>query len=76
MAVFCKCAKRKTEKTKTKKMSDFLKAYNSGTAGVIYFRSGMYSLMIYQHLHSKFSLFWSINHGATNTRKIILCCLC
>ena len=42
MAVFCKCAKRK-EKKKTKKMSNFLKAYISGTAGMICFRSGMCS---------------------------------
>ena len=63
------------KKTKIKKMGDFLKAYNSGTAGVIYFRSGMCSLMIYRHLHSEFGLFWSIDHGATNTHKVTLCYL-
>ena len=54
------------KKKKTKKMSDFLKAYISGTAGAIYFTSGMCSLPICWHLHSKFGLVWSRDHGATN----------
>ena len=57
MAVFCKCTKRKRKKKK--KMSDFLKAYVSGTVDAIYFRSGMCFLPICQHLHSEFGLVWS-----------------
>ena len=47
MAVFCKCVKRRKE-NKIKKMSDFLKAYISGMADMIYFKSGMCSLPICQ----------------------------
>jgi len=61
------------EEEKTKKMNDFLKAYFSGMAGVIYFRSGMCSLPICRCLHSEFGLVWSRDHGAMNTHKIILC---
>ena len=74
MEVFCKCAKRKKrEKKKPKKMSNFLKAYISGTAGAIYFRSSMCSLSICRHLHSEFGLAWSRDHRATNGHKIALC---
>ena len=81
MAVFLqvcekKQKKKKKKKNKLKKMNNFLKAYISGTAGAIYFRSGMCSLPICQHLHSKFGFVWSRDHGATNTRKIVLCSLC
>ena len=48
--VFCKYVKKRRKKTK--KMSDFMKAYISGTADAIYFRFGMCSLPICQHLHS------------------------
>ena len=75
MAVFCKCAKRKGRK-KTKKMSNFLKAYISGMADAIYFRSGMCSLSICRHLHSEFGIVWLRDHGAMNTRKIVLCSSC
>ena len=51
-------------------MSDFLKAYISGTAGAIYFTSGMCSLPICWHLHSKFGLIWSRDHGATNVHTL------
>ena len=57
-------------------MSNFLKAYILGTAGVFYFRSGMCSLPICWHLHSEFGLVWSRDHGTTNKRKIILCSSC
>ena len=51
------------KKGKMKKMSNFLKAYFSGImAGIIYFRYGMCSVW---HLHSKFSLVWTRDHGAT-----------
>ena len=59
MAVFCKCAKRRRKKTK--KMSDFLKAYISGTAGAMYFR---------------FDLVWSRDHRTMNVHKIIPCSSC
>jgi len=73
MAVFWKFAKRRK---KMKKMRDFLKAYISGTAGAICFRSGMRSLPICQHLHSKFGLVWLKDHGATSSHEIILCSSC
>jgi len=65
---------RKEEKMK--KMSDFLKAHISGLAGVINFRPGMHSLPICQHLHSKFGLVQSRDHGVTNGCKIVLCSSC
>jgi len=52
-------------------MSNFLKAYISGTADTIYFRPGMCSLPICQHLHSKFGVVWSRDHGAINMHKIV-----
>ena len=58
---------RKEEKN-PKKISDFLKAHISGTAGVIYFRFVVCSLPICWHLHSKFGLVWSRDHGAIRTR--------
>jgi len=65
---------QKEGKKKRKKMSDFLKAYISGTAGTIYFKSGICSLpYICQHLHSELGLVWSRDHGATNVHKIVLC---
>ena len=45
MAVFASVRKEEKEK-KTKKMSNFLKAYISRKAGTIYFRSGVCSLPI------------------------------
>ena len=38
------------------KISDFLKAHISGMVDAIYFRSGMFSLLISWHLHSEFGL--------------------
>jgi len=66
----------KKKEKKTKKMSDFLKAYISGTAGAIYFRSVMCSLSISWHLHSKFGLVSSRDHGAMDAHKIVLCSSC
>ena len=54
-----------------KKMNNFLKAYISGTARTICFRSGMCSLPICQHLHRKFGLVWSRDHKATNVHIIV-----
>jgi len=51
-------------------MSDFLKAYISGMAGAIYFRSGTCSFLICRHLHSEFGLVWSRDHRATNAHKL------
>ena len=51
-------------------MSNFLKAQISGKAGLIYFWSGMCSLPICQHLHNKFGLVWTRDHGATNGYKM------
>jgi len=45
---------RKEEKAK--KMSNFLKAYISRMAYTIYFKFGMCSLLICQHLHSELGL--------------------
>ena len=70
MAVFLQVCKKQK---KAKKMSNLLKAYISGTADAIYFRSGMCSLLIRQHLHSEFGFVWSRDHRATNARKLILC---
>ena len=50
-------------------MCKFLKVHISRMAGVIYFRSGMCSLLICQLLHNKFGLVQTRDHGATNTRK-------
>ena len=59
-----------------KKMKDFLKAYTSGMAGVIFFRPGMCFLLICRHLHSEFGLVRSRDNGATNVHKIVLCSSC
>ena len=48
------CKKKKNKKKKVKKMSDLLKDYISGMSGTIYSLSGMCSLPICQHPHSKF----------------------
>ena len=69
------CKKEEKEK-KMKKMSNFLKACISGMAGMIYFRSGMCSLLICWHLHSEFGLVRTKDHGVTNRCKIILCSSC
>ena len=66
---FMAVSEKKKKEEKMKKMSDFLKAYISGMAGAIYFRSGMYSLPICQCLHSEFGLVWSRDHRTTNTCK-------
>ena len=62
----------KKEGKETKKMSNFLKAYISGMTGAIHFRSGMRSLPICRHLHSKFGLVLTGDHGATNAGKVVL----
>ena len=49
-------------------MSNILKAYISETAGAISSRSGMSSLPLCWHLHSKFGLVWSRDHGAIQMR--------
>jgi len=64
--------RKKKKKKKNENMSNFLKAYISGMAGTIRFRSGMYSLPICQHLYSKFGLVWSRDHGDKNVRKSYL----
>ena len=69
MAVFLQVCEKKKRKY-------FLKAYILGMADMIYFKSGMCSLPICQHLHSEFDLVWSRDHRATNMRKIVLCSLC
>ena len=75
--VFCRCVKRKRKirrkRSKKEKMSKFLKAQ---MAGVIYFRSGMFSPLICQYLHSKFGAVRTRDHRATNMHKIILCSSC
>ena len=78
IAVFLQVCKKKEKgkKRKMKKMSNFLKAYILGMAGMIYFKSGMCSPMICQHLHSEFGFAWSRNHRAMNVHKIILCFSC
>jgi len=72
--VFCRCVKRKRKirrkRSKKEKMSKFLKAQ---MAGVI---SGMFSPLICRHLHSKFGVVRTRDHGATNMHKIILCSSC
>jgi len=56
------CEKKK--KKKMKKMSNLLKVYVLGTAGTIYFKSGLCSLPICWHLHREFGLVWSRDYGA------------
>ena len=76
LAVFCKCAKRrKKQNKKAKQMSDFLKAHISGMAGMIYFSTGMCSLLICRYMQSEFSHAQARDLGATNGHKIILCSL-
>ena len=53
MAVFASVWKEENKK-KTKKMSNFLKAYISGMIGTIYFKSGMSSILISWHLQNEF----------------------
>ena len=69
------CKKKKKERKKKTQENEqlFVKAYISGTAGAIYFRSSICSLSICRHLHSKFGLVWSRDHRATNAHKIALC---
>ena len=67
MAVFWQvCEKKKN----TKKWVTFWRQIWHGT---IYFRSGMCSLLICQHLHSELGLVQTRYHKAMNTQKIVLC---
>ena len=70
MADIYKCVKRRKSNKENERLFE---AYISGTASVIYFRSGMCSLPICWYLHSKFGLVWSRDHRATNVPKIALC---
>ena len=69
---FFASVQKKKRRKNPRKMSDFLKAYISGMASMISFRPGMRSLPICRHLHSKFDIVRSRDHGATNTCKIVL----
>ena len=57
-----------------KEMSNFLKAHISGMAGAIYCKSDMYSLLVGCHIHSKFSLVWTRDHGTKKVLKIVVLC--
>ena len=61
---------------KIRKINDFLKAQISELAGTIYFRSGMCSLLICWHLHSKFGLAQTKDHRVMNEHNIVICSSC
>ena len=77
-AFFQVCKKKKKNKKKSEENERLFEGlyYNSGTADTIYFRSVMCSLPICRHLHSKFGLVWSRDHGAMTACKIVLCSSC
>ena len=70
IAVFLQMCKKNK---KTKKMSDFLKAYISGTTGAIYF---MCSPDIPASAQQIWSCIYRRDHRSTNMRKIVLCSSC
>ena len=48
-------------------MYEFLKAYISGAADVIYFKFGVQFLLKCGYFHSEFA--WAKDHGVTNRQK-------
>ena len=58
------------KKTKTKKLSQFLKSHISGTREAISLKFGMWSAEVGGHVHSKNRLVSSRKHRATKVRKL------
>ena len=74
---FCKCAKRgrkirrrRGRRKKTKKLSQFLKSHISGTLEAILLKFGMWSAEVGGNVHSKNRLVSSMQHRATEVRKL------
>ena len=68
---FCKCAKRGRKiRRKTKKLSQFVKSYISGTPDAIPLKFGMWSTEVGGSFHSKNRLVSSRQHRATEVRKL------
>ena len=64
------CEKRKKNKKKTKKLSQFLKSHISGTLEAISLKFGMWSAEVGGSVHSKNCLVSSRQHRATKVRKL------
>ena len=60
------CKKRKKNKKKTKKLSQFLKSHISGTPEAISLKFGMWGTEVGGHVHSKIVLF---HQGSTELRR-------
>ena len=64
------CDKKKKNKKKTKKLSQFLKSHISGTREAISLKFGMWSAAVGGNVHSKNRLVSSRKHRATEVRKL------
>ena len=64
------CEKRKKNKKKTKKLSQFLKSHISGTLKAISLKFGMWRAEVGGRIHSKSRLVLSRQHRATEVRKV------
>ena len=62
------CEKRKKNKNKTKKLSQFLKSHISGMPEAISLKFGMWSTEVGGNVHSKLRLVSSRQHRATEVR--------
>ena len=65
MADFAKCAKRRSRRKKTKKKTLIFTARISEMAGAIFFKFGMWNLLLSWHFCSNFGCNRKRNHGAT-----------
>ena len=71
------CEKRKkSKKKKTKKLSQFLKLYISGTLEAISLKFGMWSAEVGGRVHSKNRLVSSRKHRATEVQILRFCSFC
>ena len=70
------CEKRKKNKKKTKKLSQFLKLDISGTPEAISLKFGMWGTEVGGHVLSKNRLVSSRQHRATEVRKLRFCSSC
>ena len=64
------CEKRKKNKKKMKKLSQFLKSHISGMPEAILLKFGMWSTEVGGNVHSKIRLVSSRQHRATEVRKL------
>ena len=76
IAIYAKCAKRRTKRKKQKNFFKSLIAHILGMAKGIFFKFWMLPPLSGGHLHCKVGAIWIRNHGAIDAWKLRLCCSC